>query len=301
MSVKQAASDHHRIFQLLKNIYRDKWLSTGISKGGQTAIYHKRYFPEDVDVCVPIVAPLNLSENDPRIYKFLDNVGTPECRQKVRDCQIYILKNRKKTFPVFCEKVKNYGYNYSHSLDTIFELSVFELEFAFWQWMGNCEFLPDKIKNADEAVDLLFRFQACGFFENAMVTEQFPFFYQSFTETGMYGYRTEPFKEYLVAYKNDVNNRETFIPRSYNLKYNSATMPEINQWLKDSGNNMIYIYGELDAWSSTAVDPGNKTNALKIVKIGGTHTTRISNLPVDQKELVLKTIEKWLQRKIYRE
>ncbi|MFH2141905.1 MAG: S28 family serine protease [Bacteroidota bacterium] len=301
LTVRQSAWDHHKIIQLLKNIYKDKWISTGISKGGQTVIYHKRFFPEDVDVAVPVVAPLNLEENDPRIYEFLKNAGTKECREKVRDVQIYLLKNRSKTFPVFKDKVEKYGYKYKHNLDTIFELSVFELEFAFWQWIGNCNFLPDKIKSANEAVDLLFRYDACGFFENKMVNELFPFFYQSYTETGMYGYKTEPFKDYLVAYKNDVNNMETFIPRSFNLEYNKNAMLDINQWLKDSGNNMIYIYGELDAWSSTAVDPGNKTNALKIIKKGGTHQTRISNLPADQKELVLSTLEKWLNRKIYRD
>ncbi len=46
----QAASDHHRIVTMFKELYPEKWISTGISKGGQTVMYHSFYYPEDVDV-----------------------------------------------------------------------------------------------------------------------------------------------------------------------------------------------------------------------------------------------------------
>lgn len=298
LDIEQAAADDNRIVRLLKNIYKGKWVSTGISKGGQTAIYHKRFYPNDVDVAVPIVAPLNLEVNDQRIYKFLANVGTHECRDKIRKIQTYLLANRDKTFPEFCEKVDNYNYTFSHSLDTIFELCVFEFEFAFWQWIADCKFLPDTFYSPKEAVDLLFTHNTVGFFEEKAVTNIFPFVYQSYTQTGLYGYNTLPFREYLVAYKGDVDNYETFIPKKFDLKFDPAPMNDINEWLKDSGNNIIYIYGECDAWSSTAVEPGNGTNALKIVKPGGTHRTRISNLPDDQKEQVLDSLGNWLGIKI---
>ncbi|RLD76477.1 MAG: peptidase, partial [Bacteroidetes bacterium] len=49
LNIEQAAADHHRIIQLLKKIYKGKWVSTGISKGGQATIYHRYFYPEDVD------------------------------------------------------------------------------------------------------------------------------------------------------------------------------------------------------------------------------------------------------------
>ncbi len=60
----QAASDHHRILTMLKEFYPGQWISTGISKGGQTVIYHSFYYPDDVDVRVPYVAPLNFGLED---------------------------------------------------------------------------------------------------------------------------------------------------------------------------------------------------------------------------------------------
>jgi len=58
---------------------------------------------------------------------------------------------------------------------------------------------------------------------------------------------------------------------------------------------MIFIYGETDPWSSTAVDLTYNTNSIKIVKPGGSHTTRINNLPEEQKMLVIETLKDWLE------
>ncbi|GAB4277967.1 MAG: S28 family serine protease [Marinilabiliales bacterium] len=297
LNIKQAAADHHRIVVLLKNIYQGKWISCGISKGGQTAIFHRRFYPDDVLVTVPYVAPLNLDKEDPRIYEFLENVDGEDCRKKLEYLQTYLLKNRKKTYPVFKEKVEKIGYEFTHSMDSIFELSVFELGFAFWQWGGNCATLPAKPKPED-AVNLLFSYDVVSFFEKSSINETFPFFYQAYTEMGLYGYKTEKFKKYLVAYKSDVDNYETFIPKRFHLSYDKSAMQDIYNWLKDNGNNFLYIYGEVDAWSATAFEPSENTNAVKIVNPGGSHMTRIRNLPQDLQDKALKTLEKWLNIKI---
>ena len=72
LTIKQAADDHHAIIQAIKDkLYAtSKWVSTGISKGGQTTIFHRYFYPEDVDISVPYVAPLNLEYVDPRLEKF---------------------------------------------------------------------------------------------------------------------------------------------------------------------------------------------------------------------------------------
>ena len=65
---------------------------------------------------------------------------------------------------------------------------------------------------------------------------------------------------------------------------------------------MIFIYGEYDPWSSTAYEPEKgETKVLKIIKSGGSHTTRINNLPKAQRQQVLDSLEKWLDVKIERE
>jgi hypothetical protein len=135
LTIEQSANDHHKIIEALKNIYDSKWITTGISKGGQTTMYHKYFFPEDADASVCYVAPLNLAEEDPRIYHFLDNVGTEECREKMVEFQREVLKRKDELLPMFIEDSEKANYTYSlGSNEYIFEYVVLEYGFAFWQW-----------------------------------------------------------------------------------------------------------------------------------------------------------------------
>jgi len=61
---------------------------------------------------------------------------------------------------------------------------------------------------------------------------------------------------------------------------------------------MLYIYGELDTWSASAVNIGTKTNAVKMVKIGGHHRTRINSFEGEEKEKIYTTLENWLNLEI---
>jgi hypothetical protein len=50
LTVKQSADDLHAIVTLLKTVYPGEWVSTGVSKGGQTALFYKCYYPQDYDI-----------------------------------------------------------------------------------------------------------------------------------------------------------------------------------------------------------------------------------------------------------
>ena len=73
LTIRNAATDQHRIIQALREkVYPGtRWVSTGISKGGQTVVFHRYFYPGDVEVSVPYVAPINLDYIDPRLEKFL--------------------------------------------------------------------------------------------------------------------------------------------------------------------------------------------------------------------------------------
>jgi hypothetical protein len=89
-------------------------------------------------------------------------------------------------------------------------------------------------------------------------------------------------------------------PKNEDLTFNPATMYNVYTWLRDHGNNIIYIYGETDLWGATAMELSGKTNAVKIVKPGGSHRTRIGNLPPEQQNIVYSALEEWLGIKIGR-
>lgn len=292
LNVRQAAADQHQIIEAFKPFYKGKWVSTGISKSGQATIFHRRFYPNDVDVSVPYVAPLNFSSEDPRVYDFLSKVGSEESRNKIRQFQIELFERKKEIFPMFEELAKKMNWEFKMGLDKAYDLSVLEYSFAFWQWGSSSESIPEK---GSPSLILFLHWKMVNpftFFDEAEIEKTRPFFYQAMTEIGMYGYQVKPFIKYL---KDTSNITFSFaMPAGHNAVFNPATMRDIDAWIKQSGNNMLYIYGQNDAWSSTAIDPGNKTNAVKMVNPGGCHSTRISSYPIEMQDSIYYVLEKWL-------
>ena len=143
LNIKQSADDYHRIVKLFKQIYVGKWISTGISKGGQTTLFYKRFYPNDVDVAVPYVAPVNVAQEDPRIYIFLNSVGTEECRNKMTQFQRAFLSRRDEIMPMLMREAETNNTRFFLDWDELYEFWVFEYSFAFWQWgSATCEEIP---------------------------------------------------------------------------------------------------------------------------------------------------------------
>ena len=85
LTSKQCAADLHHVTTIFKKLFiHNKWVSTGISKGGQTCLFYRYYYPDDVNATVAYVAPINLAQENPEINKFISSeVGTKECRDKI--------------------------------------------------------------------------------------------------------------------------------------------------------------------------------------------------------------------------
>ena len=294
LTIENAAADHHRIVEILKHIYEKKWLNTGISKGGQTAIYHKYFYPNDVTVSVPVVAPLNFSTEEKRVYNFLETVGTSECRKKIIDFQTEMLKNRDKYFPIF-EKYANkkqQTYTKVGGIEKGYELTVLEFSFAFWQWGHPCNSV---LLNAEpkEMVRQLLIVSSIDWISDQGIDGNQPFFYQTMHEFGMYGYDITPFKKW-ISFKENPTFEFTF-PKGINVEYKPETHIKVDCFIRHKAKNMVFIVGGNDPWGSTSVNITHSSNLLKIVKEGDCHTTRILNLPEKQKELVITTIKKWMK------
>lgn len=299
LTIKQAAADQHQIIESLKKIYPNKWVSTGISKGGQTTIYHRRFYPDDVDASIPYVAPLNFSNEDERVYHFLKNVGTKECRNKIYQFQLSLFENKEKLMPLVESYAAEKDYTFSMGIDRAFDLSVLEYSFAFWQWCGNCDSIPTKDATVEEIFKNYKSVNPISFFDDKGVEYNRPFFYQALTEIGMYGYEVEPFKQYLKDTSNITF--EFTLPEGVNSRFDTSAMRDIDRWVKAEGNNMLYIYGQNDAWSSTAVEPSATTNAVKMVNPGGCHGTRIKSFPEEMQDSIYSVLENWLDVEIVKE
>jgi hypothetical protein len=95
LTVAQMAADEHAIITALRSIYGGAFITTGNSKGGMTAVFHRRFYPDDVEGTVPYVAPLSYNAPDPRYQAGFNQIGREGCRLAVRDVAIEMLKNRR--------------------------------------------------------------------------------------------------------------------------------------------------------------------------------------------------------------
>jgi len=298
LTTRQAAADHHHINLLLKTLYKRKWVSSGTSKGGQTTLFYRYYYPGDVDASVAYVAPVNLSQEDPRIIKFLRTVGTPHERERLKDFQAALLKREKEILPL----VRDYGaerkLTFSIGEAMAYEYSVLEFPCAYWQYGSDTTAIPPLDAPPDSMLRCLDRVATLFFYSDQGIKAYQPFQYQAYTEIGYYGYDITEFRGLLTAVKNPTNI--ILAPANTDLTFNPSTMYSVYTWLRDHGDNIIYVYGENDLWGATAMELSGKTNAIKVVKAGGSHRTRIRTLSPGQQETVYSALESWLGVRISR-
>ena len=299
LSIEQAARDHHRIIELFKKFYSGEWISTGISKGGSCVIFHRYFFPDDVDVSVPYVGPLNYSVDDNRVYEWIKSVSTPECRMKVQNFQKLCFKKKDELYPVFLKNAEKKKLTYNIvGYEKAYEYSILEFSFAYWQWSdGDCSKIPDENSSLDDIWEELANFGGVTYFDDASITGIYPFFYQCYTEFGYYAYDITPFKEYI---KYADGQTPFFIPKDSNPVYNPKLLKSINIWASNESKNFIYIYGGNDPWTSTGVCLTGKTNSIKMVQPNGSHGSRIRGFSKNDKEIIYSRLENWLNIKIER-
>jgi hypothetical protein len=179
-------------------------------------------------------------------------------------------------------------------LEKAYEYCVLEYSFAYWQWgyvpMKN---IPGSSSHPEEVIEHMNRVAGFDYFSDQFITEYRPFFYQALTEMGYYGYDLEAFGKYLKHVDNPVF---TFtLPETLEVSFNDELSMDIKQYLAEEGRNYIFIYGGNDTWSATAVNSTGNTNSKIFVKQGGSHRTRINNMPEEQREEVYRTLDSFLR------
>jgi len=291
LTIWQAATDHHKIINALKGLYREKWVTTGISKGGRATMYHRRFYPDDVDASVAYVAPLVLPDKKDQLYNFMQQLGSSETRQKIRSYQKRMLSDKKTFLPLFEAYVMEKNYDLAIPLEQAYETMVLNYSFAFWQW-GRIppSNIPAQYTSDEDCFNHLVSVASPSDFDKEEAARMKPFYYQRYTETGPFkGQITGHLKEYLTDTTMDV-----VFDDIDEMPVDSTAMIDINSWLKKHGDQMMYLYGENDPWTAAAFKPSKKTDACIFINPGGSHSTRIESFPLTIQDSIYTVLEKWL-------
>ena len=295
LTAENSAYDLHHVNQTFRQLYQGKWISTGISKGGQTTCLYRAYFPDDVDFSVPYVAPLNRAVEDGRHEPFLRQVGTKAERDRILAFQKAVLKQKAAIVPMLENYCQEHKLTFRIPMAEVLDYSVLEYPFAIWQWGTPVDRVPEPTASAADLFKHLMEISEPSYFSNEQPYVSFDV--QACRELGYYGYDTAPFKGLLTiksakGYLNklmlptELIDQVEFRPELYHKVYN---------FLKDNDPKMIFIYGEIDPWSATRVPTfRGKKNEQIYIQPRGSHRARISNMPEEMEKQIMDQIHAWL-------
>ncbi len=293
LNSEQANEDYHTIVTKLKTIYSNKWISTGISKGGEAALIYKSKYPYDVNVVVPYVAPIIRSQEDVRTANHINSVGTAACRKNITNFQRLVLQNRETILKEVNSFVQGKNIQFTQiPIEEALEYAVLEFPFSFWQWGGKCNKIPRNQASPTELFKYLNSIIGLDFYSDKTYYEFLPSYYQHITELGYYGFDTTKLKDLLTIAVNPTNKR--FAPQNADLTYNSEYMTQVEDFLVNQGHKILYIYGGYDTWFACAPKIKPHVNALKMVLEKGSHKTRIKDFSVDDRQLIYSKLQNWL-------
>ena len=295
LTIPNSMEDYHAITTAFKEFYKNKWLSTGISKGGSTSMFYRAYYPDDVDVSVPYVAPLCVALEDGRHESFLEQASTKAKRDAVRNFQLLMLERKEVYMPLFEDYCKKKNYTFRQPLSVIYDYCVLEYAFSFWQWGNPVEKIPT-LEAGDEAIFKYF-IASCDpdYFSRGNRLDSFSV--QAVKDFGYYGYNVEPFKKYIKEPLQDYYKKIMLSEEWYDVEFDGSVHRKVVDYLTENDPKMIYIYGEWDPWTANGVTwlrDRNKKNIRIFIEPDGSHKARIGTMPENMKKEILDLLEEWV-------
>ncbi len=303
LNIWQEAADEHAIVMAFKHLYQKPWLATGISKGGMTAVFHDRFYPNDYSGTLAYSSPLDTTDRGDAYINFLDHVGTPQCRADLRRVQVEALQQRTQMESLMQQAADAAGATFTDvgSLDEAFEFDIIDTPFVFWQFYNNQSASCATIPAAGAPVSDLYNFfdTAGSTTPGGMLADSDqgealfqPYNYQAGTQLD---YPVEP-QSYLVGLLHFPyqESARAYVPQSIPMHFDPRVMPDIDHWVRTAGAHLIFTYGSLDPYGATPFRLGSGSrDSFVFVQHGGDHLTLIASLAAAQQQQIASTLRRW--------
>jgi hypothetical protein len=293
LTIQQAAADHHRVVQAFAPIYSGKWISTGVSKGGMTSVYHHRFYPGDVSGTIAYVAPHSSSLDDPRYIDFMAKVGDATCRTKLRDFEREVLLRR----PFIAQKMKDQALAGSFTydifgVDATLESTTSWLSWSFWQYWGTdrCPDVPTAAATDEQVWAFFDEIGAPSANSDASMIGFEPYYWQGFLQLGTPGADLSHLQDLLTINQSVFDSLPTI---GANPKFDPTAMQDVGDWLKTKGSHFLFIYGGNDPWAAGAFELGNAQDSFRFFAAGKNHGAAIADLVPAERATAEGAVEAW--------
>ncbi|WP_329385351.1 aminopeptidase [Streptomyces sp. NBC_01351] len=297
LTIWQAASDQHRLFTALKKIYKKNWLSTGGSKGGMTATYYERFYPRDMDGVVAYVAPNDVVNKEDAAYdRFFATVGTKECRDRLNAVQREALVRREPLEAKYAAAAAENGWTFTTvgNLDKAFEAVVLDYVWAFWQYslLADCTTIPTAATASDQEIwDTIDAISGFSAYADQGLQTYTPYYYQAGTQLGSPDIK-QPHLAGLSRY--GYQPPRNFVPRDIPMSFQPQAMRDIDTWVRNNANRMMFVYGQNDPWGAEPFRLGyGARDSYVMTAPGANHGARITGLLDGEKALATQKILEW--------
>ncbi|MBA3453317.1 MAG: aminopeptidase [Deltaproteobacteria bacterium] len=294
LTIKQMADDQHVIITALRTIYDGAFITTGGSKGGMTAIYHRRFYPDDVDGTVPYVAPLSFAAPDLRYAPFLDTIGPDTCREQVRSVAVELLANRRAAMVTKAtEQAASEAHSYNRvAIAPAVESSIVSLEWAFWQYYGvsACSVVPATTADHDTLWSFLDEISPPSDNNDKQIAAFDAYYYQAYAQLGYPDSSAAYLDPYIQFQDADYDGA---LPTAVPTYDGGTAMHDIDDWVQTEGDRLLFVYGEWDPWTAGKFELGQATDSVSLVQPRGSHGARIGRLDLADEVIAHQKLAAW--------
>jgi len=299
MTIDQAATDHHKIIEQLTKILPNKWIATGVSKGGMTASYLKRFYPDDIAGVIAFASPISLTMWDERFSEYSLSVVNADCANKYKVFQQQALQRIDELVPLLeswasdnSVTVSSFGYDASARLQADIALSWINSGSYYSDML--CEYLP--LEDDDTAIYFEFLYQLSGF---QFMTDEglswwLPYHMQSAMELGNFAV---PLSHIETLLSFDVKDFKINMIGTPMPLFQPEVMEDIYQWAQFQATDMIFIYGEQDIFTGGAYPiTTDESRRLQLHIEPGLHGIKIADLSVDAQQQIFSAVDSWISQ-----
>jgi PS-10 peptidase S37 len=296
LSIENGAADMHEVIAAFRKVYAKRWVSTGASKGGITAIYHRHLYPSDVNGTIAYVAPASDARQDIRYQAYLASTLPAACAEKVRGFQSGALTSRRAAF--VADIAATLGQSPSVA-DYYLEYFTATYDWGFWQYGHDCTAVP--ALDAPEDVQLAYFQREFQALIQGQPTPGLPATRAQASDAALayewswqQGFAAQVGAHVAPLLQTGAN--ESVIPESqwkdtFPLvalpPYDGTVTQKARTWVRTTAENMLLIYGQFDPWSGGALDAPTKPSSGRYIVPGGNHGAQIADLPAMERQAAL--------------
>jgi PS-10 peptidase S37 len=290
LTIENGADDMHEIITAFRKHYGANFVSTGASKGGITATYHHYFHPKDLDGTIPYVAPASRSPIDPGYQAHLTQ-DFPPCAQQIRDAQVAGLTTRKTAMLTRLAAEVPPGSELYY-----LEAIMHSFDWAFWQYYGvtYCNRVPTTATTDDNFYKFFYDFTFGGIRPPQLGTpdddkSNGALSYEWLSEQGFalqVGEHIRPLLSASSLTTMEENFRDQF-PTVILPAYDGRVTHAVRHWAREYGENILFIYGQLDPWSGGAIEQPKRASSARFFVPNATHGAQLVRLPVAERTQAL--------------